>query len=82
MSCANPGFFLEGGRGPDGQKKQSGQRLFFLFFFLVLNLFTVYRGGPMVILQRKLYFFKDSEGVLHFPRGVQLFPGGSKCSFQ
>ena len=33
----------------------------------------------MVLLQRKLYFSKDPEGVQHFPGGggvVQLFPGG------
>ena len=30
----------------------------------------------MVSLLRKLYFSKDPEGVLHFPGGVQLFPGG------
>ena len=30
----------------------------------------------MVLLQRKLYFSKDPEGVWHFPGGVQLFPGG------
>ena len=31
----------------------------------------------MVLLQRKLYFSKDPEGVQHFPVGVgvQLFPG-------
>ena len=29
----------------------------------------------MVLLQRKLYFSKDPEGVQHFPgEGVQLFP--------
>ena len=43
----------------------------------------------MVLLQRKLYFPKDPEGVQHFPGGggptfsrgeaFQLFPGGSKC---
>ena len=27
----------------------------------------------MVLLQRKLYFSKDPEGVQHFPGGVQLF---------
>ena len=33
----------------------------------------------MVLLQRKLYFSKDPEGVQHNPGGgVQLFPGG-KC---
>ena len=40
--------------------------------FLVLSLF--YRGGggggggAMVLLQRKLYFLKDPEGVQHFQR--------------
>ena len=29
----------------------------------------------MVLLQRKLYFSKDPEGIQHFPGGVQLFPG-------
>ena len=30
----------------------------------------------MVLLQRKLYFLKDPEGVRHFPGRVQLFQGG------
>ena len=30
----------------------------------------------MVLLQRKLCFLKDPEGVQHFPGGIQLFPGG------
>ena len=36
--------------------------------------FTVYRGGPMVLLLRKLYlyFTKDPEGVHYLPRGVQM----------
>ena len=39
--------------------------------------FTVYRGGPMVLLQRKLYFSKDPEGSdISQGGGVQLFPGG------
>ena len=29
--------------------------------------FTVNRGSPMVLLQRKLYFSKDPEGVQNFP---------------
>ena len=39
--------------------------------FLVLSLF--YRGGgAMVLLQRKLYFPKDPEGVQHFQgRSIQ-----------
>ena len=31
-------------------------------------------GDPMVLLQRKLYFSKDPEGVQHFPGG-----GGGGC---
>ena len=30
----------------------------------------------MVLLERKLYFSKDPEGVQHFPEGAQLFLGG------
>ena len=30
----------------------------------------------MVLLQRKLSFSKDPEGVQHFPGGIQLFSGG------
>ena len=41
----------------------------------------------MVLLQRKLYFSKDPEGVKHFPvgggggGGVQLLPGGPNAYF-
>ena len=38
---------------------RNGQRI---FFSLSSTYFTVYRGGPMVLLQRKLYFSKDPEG--------------------
>ena len=30
----------------------------------------------MVLLQRKLYFPKDPEGVQHIPGGSNFFPGG------
>ena len=58
----------------------------FCQFYLVLSLFTVYRGGLMVLLLRKLYlyFTKDPEGSIIFQGGggVQLFPGGGgKCYF-
>ena len=35
----------------------------------------------MVILQRKLYFSKDPEGVQHFSGGSNFYQGGggSKC---
>ena len=32
----------------------------------------------MVLLQRKLYFSKDPEGVQHFQGGVQLFSRGGR----
>ena len=42
--------------------------------------FTVYRGGPTVLLLRKLYlyFTKDPEGVHYFPGGgvSNFFQGG------
>ena len=57
ISCADPGIFDRGGSR--------------LRRFLVLSLF--YRGGgAMVLLQRKLYFPKDPEGVQHFQgRSIQ-----------
>ena len=61
--------FFQGAGGP-------GQKTVRTTFFLVLNLFTVYRGGPIFLLQRKLYFSKDPEGVQHFPGGPTFFFGG------
>ena len=64
--------FLSGGDpGPTAPKKQPGPSAYF----------TVYRGGPMILLQRKLYFPKDPEGVQHFPGGGGpiFMGGGSKC---
>ena len=75
--CRSRFFFRVGGRGIPSPtaRKQSGQR-----FFLSSTYFTVYRGGgggPMVLLQRKLYFSKDPEGVQYFPRGG----GGPNANF-
>ena len=70
MTCADPGIFVRGGGGVQGQ---SDNVFFFSFFFLVLSLF--YRS-QMVNFKEKS-FFKLLEGVQHFPGGgVQLFPGG------
>ena len=55
--------------GSTAKKKQPGQRFSSPFF-------TVYRGGPMVLLQRELYFPKDPEGGQHFPVGSNFFQGG------
>ena len=69
-SCAVPGMFSRGGGGGGGgggsgptARKQSG------CFFSPQTYFTVYRGGPMVLLQRQLYFSKDPEGFQHFQGG-------------
>ena len=79
-------FFLEGGGG--GGVQNCPDVFFGFFFFYSSTYFIVYRGGPMALLQRKLYFSKDPEGVQHFLArggGVQLFPGvggrGSKYWF-
>ena len=60
--------FLSGGGGGGGGgwvgwgSRPDGQKTVWTMFFLVINLFTVYRGDPMVLLQRG--------------GGVQLLPGG------
>ena len=45
----------------------------FLLFIFSPQPYFIYslQRGPMALLQRKLYFSKD-------PEGVQQFPGGSK----
>ena len=58
-----------GGPGPTA-RKQSGH------LFLSSTYFTVNRGGPMVLLQRRQYFSKDPERVQYFPGGSNFFLGG------
>ena len=73
--------FCQGGQGPTA-RKQPERFFLYLFFFSPQLIFTVYRGGQMVLLQRKLYFSKDPEGIQHFPGGSNFFQGGgggSKC---
>ena len=54
-----------------------GSRIF-CQFCLVLSLFTVYRGDPMVLSLRKLYlyFTKDPEGSIIFEAGIPTFSRG------
>ena len=59
-----------GGGSPDG-RKQPEQHC----FCYQLN----YRGGPLDLCQRKLYFSKDPEGAQHFPHFFFFGGGGSKC---
>ena len=74
------------GRGV-GQARRSENSLdnFFYYLFFIYFFFFFggggYRGDRMVLLQRKLYFSKDPEGVQHFPGGPTFFQGGggSKC---
>ena len=51
--------------------------------FLSSTYFTVNRGGPMVLLQRRKYFSKDPERVQYFPGGptFSLGGGGSNANF-
>ena len=62
-SCADSGIFFR-----CVQARRPENSLDYLFF-LSPTYFTVYREGPMVLLQRKLYFSKDPEGVQHLLGG-------------
>ena len=66
--------FVRGSRPENGQKKA-----WTTFFFL--SLFYSLQRGSNGLLQRNLYFPKDSEGVQHFPGGSNLFPGGPNAYF-
>ena len=62
--------FFQGGSRPDGRK------IVWTTLFLSSTYFTVNRGGPIVLLQRKLCFSKDPERFQHFPGGPTFFRGG------
>ena len=58
-----------GGAGPcPTAGKTVWTTLFFLFLFFLLSWTYFNRGGPMILLQRKLYF-KGSRGGPEFSRG-------------
>ena len=73
-------IFSDGGGG--GGSRPDGQRTVWttFFLFLVLNLFYNWQRGPMVLLQRKLYFAKDPEGsnIIFQGARVQLIQGGGR----
>ena len=57
--CADPWLFLGGGPGPTPRKRLEN-------FFHVLNIFYSLQRGQMVLLQRKIYFSKDTEWSIIF----------------
>ena len=78
-ACSDPGILVWGSRSGPGltARKQPGQQVFFFWgggggggvqFSTYFTVYTLQRC-PMVLLQRKLYFPKDPEGVQHFPVG-------------
>ena len=69
------------GSRPNCQKNRSDKRFFFVFVFVVLNLFYTFTEGVQWLFQRKLLFSKVSEGS-NFVKGGPIFSregGGSKC---
>ena len=64
--------------GGSGQEATCADPGIFVSFIKSSAYFTVYRGGPMVLLLRKiyLYFSKDPEGHHYYPGVVQLLPRG------
>ena len=76
QTCCN--HILSAAEGFRGQEATCADPGFFVSFIKSSAYFTVYRGGPTVLLLRKLYlcFTKDPEGVHYLPGGVKLFPGG------
>ena len=83
-------YILSAAEGFLGGRRQHARIQGFLsVLFSPELIFTINRGGPVVLLLGKLYlyFTKDPEGVHYFPGGgggVKLFPRGgggrgSKC---
>ena len=69
---------IQGGGGPGpSARKQSGP--FFVFVFLVLNLFYCLQRASNGFITEKTILSKDPEGVQHFPGGSNFFHGGSEC---
>ena len=67
IQCADPGkeFMSSGGGGGGGfqaRQPENSLDVFFCFLVLIATYFTVYRGGPMVLLQKKTNLFQGSRG--------------------
>ena len=79
QTCCN--HILSAAEGFRGQEAICADPGFFVSFIKSSAYFILYRGGPMVLLLRKLYsyFTKDREKSTVFQGGgggVQLYPGG------
>ena len=70
-ACADPRFFS----GSEGVYRPNGQKTVWIFF-KSSTYFTVYRGHPMVLLQRNLYFRSIQRGSIIFQWGSNFFHGG------
>ena len=82
QTCCN--YILSAAEGFRGQEATFADPGIFVNFIQSSANFTVYRGGPMVLLLRKLYlyFTKDPEGsIIIQGGGCQTFSrgGGVKC---
>ena len=76
QTCCN--YILSAAEGFRGQEATCADPGIFVSHIKASAYFTFHRGGPMVLLLRKLYlyFTKDPEGVHYFPRGGQTFSRG------
>ena len=76
QTCCN--HILSAAEGFRGQEAICADPGFFVSFTKSSAYFILYRGGPMVLLLRKLYlyFTKDPKKSIIFQGGVQLYPGG------
>ena len=75
---------LPWGPGPTARKTGLTNVFFFVFVFVVLNLFYTFTEGVQWLFQRKLLFSKVSEGS-NFVKGGPIFSreggGGPNANF-
>ena len=69
QTCCN--HILSAAEGFWGQEATCANPGIFVSFIKSSAYLTVYRGGPKVLLLRKLYLYFTKD-----PKGVHYFPGG------
>ena len=74
QTCYN--HILSAADGFWGQEATCGDPGIFVSLFKSSAYLTVYRGGPMVLLLRKLYLYFTKD-----PKGVHYFPGEGMSNF-